>query len=74
MAVEPLARRAVMQSLDTLAFAAPRPLFQLPATYVTAYAYDVSCDGQRFLVIAPLRRAPPEPLTLVVNSSAALRR
>jgi hypothetical protein len=60
-----------MQSLDTLAFAVPRSLFQLPATYVTLYAYDVSRDGQRFLVIAPLRRVP---LTLVVNSSAALRR
>jgi hypothetical protein len=47
-----------MQSLDTLAFAAPRPLFQLPATYVTPYAYDVSRDEQRFLVIAPLRRVP----------------
>jgi dipeptidyl aminopeptidase/acylaminoacyl peptidase len=35
-------------------------------------SYDVSPDGQRFIVNAPLTDSKPQPLTLVVNWSAEL--
>jgi hypothetical protein len=52
---------------DRLDLAAPKVLFALPAHYVSGYSYDVSADGQRFLVLAPYRRQAREPLTVVVN-------
>lgn len=38
------------------------------------YAYDVSADGQRFLLIRPLEDASTRPLTLVRNWTALLAR
>jgi eukaryotic-like serine/threonine-protein kinase len=52
---------------------AVRPLFgSLPAT--NSYLYDVSADGQRFLAIMPNEQAAPEPLTLVQNWTAGLKK
>jgi hypothetical protein len=38
------------------------------------YAYDVSPDGQRFLVNMPVEQPESPPITVVVNWTAALRR
>jgi Tol biopolymer transport system component len=52
-----------------------RMLFQTRAkTIDTRYAYDVSADGQRFLVITPVEQTTSAPLTLVVNWPALLKK
>ncbi len=48
-----------------------RPLFQTSAESVFS-SYDVSSDGQRFLVNTPLADSKPQPLTLVLNWTALL--
>jgi serine/threonine protein kinase len=58
---------------DALESETPRALFSLPVTYNAAYSYDVSRDGQRFLVVAPFRRQSREPLTVIVNWRAVLK-
>jgi eukaryotic-like serine/threonine-protein kinase len=52
---------------------AVRPLFGTLPTNV-GYVYDVSPDGQRFLAIIPDEQAAPEPLTLVQNWTAGLKK
>jgi Tol biopolymer transport system component len=56
---------------------AVQALFQLPMTGVQArYTYDVSADGQRFLLntIPEQRAAAQTPLTLVINWPALLKK
>ncbi len=48
-----------------------RPLFQTSAESIFS-SYDVSSDGQRFLVNTPLSESKPQPLTLVLNWTAVL--
>ena len=38
------------------------------------YSYDVSADGQRFLMMSAPEQSAAEPLTLVQNWTAGLRR
>lgn len=61
----------------------PAPLFQTPLQLPAnpaAFRYDVTADGQRFLINAPIGVAPtptspaPTTITTVVNWSAALRK
>jgi Tol biopolymer transport system component len=47
----------------------PRPLFQLPEG---ATSWDVSSDGERFLVNVPVIKSSSVPLSVVVNWSAGL--
>jgi Tol biopolymer transport system component/predicted Ser/Thr protein kinase len=55
-----------------LTFGAVHPLFQTRAVSIF-WGYDVTADGQRFLVNS-LEQEESQPLTLVVNWPAALRR
>ena len=53
----------------------PKVLFQ---THVIGYpmprnAYDVSADGQRFLIITPFEAANTTPITVVANWTADLK-
>jgi eukaryotic-like serine/threonine-protein kinase len=41
---------------------------------VNAYPYDVTADGQRFLVNTLVEEASPEPLTLLLNWPALLKK
>ncbi|MBI4474810.1 MAG: serine/threonine-protein kinase, partial [Acidobacteria bacterium] len=50
----------------------PRPLF--PTRPVGVLRYDVSSDGQRFLVSTPIDEATSAPATVVLNWFAALSR
>ena len=52
----------------------PEPLFQTPITNVTLGLdqYDVTGDGQRFLVLTPTGDARQTPITVVVNWTAGL--
>jgi hypothetical protein len=52
---------------------ASRSLFG-PLRTGTGYPYDVSADGQRILAVMPNEQAAPEPLTLVQNWTAALKK
>jgi hypothetical protein len=67
-----LTAAAVKQRVDSLEFAAPQPLFPLPASFVSAYAYDASADGGRFLILTSFRKESREPLTVVVNWPALM--
>jgi eukaryotic-like serine/threonine-protein kinase len=54
-----------------------RALFQARPRFGTAAfgtPYDVSADGQRFLVNTVIQEATSEPITLVVNWTAALKK
>jgi hypothetical protein len=52
---------------------AVRSLFEM-RTEVPLFVYDVSPDGQRFLVNTRVQEAASEPITLVVNWPALLKR
>lgn len=54
----------------------PRELFQTPIANVQLNIdqYDVTADGQRFLVLAPTNNARQTPITVVVNWMAGLER
>jgi Tol biopolymer transport system component len=53
---------------------APRELFLLPGIDIGFEPYDAAPDGQRFLVRARPEKAPPPPLTVIVNWPALLRK
>ena len=53
---------------------APRPLFATQMFLDPAPGYDVTADGQRFLVNELVRPEEPEPITLVVDWPAALKK
>jgi Tol biopolymer transport system component len=57
----------------TFASGAPRPLFQTRAASPLS-SYDVSADGQRFLVNSLLGEPVSSPITLVLNWTAGLRK
>jgi len=48
---------------DSIEPSPPRELFSLPTPTINFIPYDVSADGQRFLVEAP----PAQALTAVIN-------
>ena len=50
---------------DSVEPSAPRELFPLPTPTINFIPYDVTADGQRFLVQAP--PVQPAPLTVIVN-------
>jgi serine/threonine protein kinase len=52
---------------------AVRPLFG-PVPFGNGYQYAVSGDGQHFLAIMPNEQSTPEPLTLVQNWPAGLKK
>jgi eukaryotic-like serine/threonine-protein kinase len=60
---------------EVLAFGAARPLFKTPLNPADPgwSEYDVTPNGQRFLILEPIKGAPPK-FTFVVNWSDALKR
>ena len=53
---------------------APQKLFQTRTTTGPFYfRYDVSEDGERFLIITRIGEAPTQELTVVVNWQAMLK-
>ena len=51
---------------------AATPLFQVPIVFAPDPFYDVTADGQRFLISQP-ERTVEEPVTLVVNWTSTLK-
>lgn len=69
----------VKEDGNTFTAGSPRNLFEtrifIPAGgFVGASLYDVTRDGQRFLVITPIEEPSPSPLTVVLNWTAGLKR
>jgi eukaryotic-like serine/threonine-protein kinase len=56
---------------DSVEPSTPRELFPLPTPTINFIPYDVSVDGQRFLVQAPPQQA--SPLTAIVNWPALVK-
>jgi len=52
----------------------PQPLFELRANATPGNHYDVTADGQRFIVSVPVQPEGSSPLTLVLNWPALLQR
>jgi serine/threonine protein kinase/Tol biopolymer transport system component len=52
---------------------AVKPLFQTRAT-ATRYSYDVSADGQRFLINTTPEQTTSAPITIVLNWTAGLKK
>jgi Tol biopolymer transport system component len=58
----------------TVEIGRPRELFQAPVTsYIVRHSYDVSADGQRFLINTMLESAAGQPITMVTNWAAEVR-
>jgi len=57
-----------------LEIGAVRPLFQTRSFQGPGGSYDASADGRRFLIVAEGELATSEPITLVLNWTADLRR
>ncbi len=53
---------------------APRPLFGTRMVFSPVTCYDATADGQRFLINEFVRTEEPEPITLVVNWTAGLKK
>ena len=62
---------AVEERGSGLAFGQPQALFQHRFTS-NGPGFDVSADGERFLVVEAAENVPPEPVTVVVNWPAAI--
>jgi eukaryotic-like serine/threonine-protein kinase len=67
---------SVAVSTDSASFQAgiPRELFQAQLATGVRNLYVVSPDGQRFLMLVPAGEAKPEPITVVINWPALLKR
>ena len=59
---------------NEVAIGAVRPLFRWLLDDNGFIKYDVSADGQRFLAVMPNEQPAPEPLTLVQNWTAGLKK
>jgi hypothetical protein len=57
---------------DSVEAGSPRTLFELPQG--TGLGWDVSADGERFLINVPVIKSSSVPLTLVVNWVASLEK
>jgi Tol biopolymer transport system component len=67
----------VKTTADTLERETPRLLFEarwLSGATTNTYLYDVTADGQRFLAIARADADNTQPLTLITNWQAGLKR
>jgi eukaryotic-like serine/threonine-protein kinase len=66
----------VKEEGSTLTLGAPRPLFELRPTVLPpgVRPFDVTGDGQRFLVMIPIEESSPSPLTVVMNWTAGLKK
>jgi len=58
----------------TLQVGSVRPLFEVRQAVTGGFVYDVTGDGQRFLINAALEQKASSPITLVQNWSAATKR
>jgi hypothetical protein len=53
---------------------AVKPLFPTRIVFAGGYQYDVSADGQRFLIDSAPEQATSAPITVVLNWTAGLKK
>jgi Tol biopolymer transport system component len=53
---------------------AVKPLFATRTVFAAGYQYDVSADGQRFLINAAPEQTASSPITVVLNWTAGLKK
>ena len=59
----------------TLKLGVPKPLFQTRLEFdMVPRQYDVSADGQRFLLAHPLEESASVPITVIVNWPELLKK
>jgi hypothetical protein len=60
---------------SSIEFGAPQPLFRTPLPEPSAYVeqFDVSADGQRFIVITPPDNAEAQRMNLLLNWTARIK-
>jgi len=58
---------AIGESGNDLFLQSPQPLFQTRARYTGERSYDVSADGQRFLINDMVLDQPVSPIVMVLN-------
>lgn len=63
----------VALSADRVDVGAAQPLFEVSRTGIQKSIYDVSSDGQRFLVNIADVQGQTNPITLIVNWTAGLK-
>jgi hypothetical protein len=63
-----------IKSDTTLEAGVPKSLFETTIAGLGPSLYDVSADGQRFLIVTPVEAQAALPLTLVVNWAADLKK
>jgi serine/threonine protein kinase len=61
---------AIGESGNDLFLQSPQPLFQTRARYTGERSYDVSADGQRFLINDMVLDQPVSPIVMVLNWTA----
>ena len=59
---------------DKFSAGAPREIISISVKAVQGNTYDISADGKRLLVNTPLEEAALQPITLVQNWTARLRK
>jgi hypothetical protein len=59
---------------SSLEIGAARPLFETNQGAIGGYRYDVSADGQRFLISTRPEQTASAPITVVVNWTAGLNK
>ncbi|MGH9316728.1 MAG: protein kinase domain-containing protein [Thermoanaerobaculia bacterium] len=64
---------ADIKAEGSFAAGVPRPLFETQARYLGNIAYDVSADGQRFLINTVIVQEASPPLTVVLNWTEGLK-
>jgi Tol biopolymer transport system component len=64
----------VRETASGLAIDTPRELFSTTAVANPGLPYDVTPDGQRFLVVEPAAGGNSNPLTVIVNWQAGLKK
>ena len=71
----PELERAVKAGTAGFEAGAPKALFEMPPLFVnTTYRYDVSADGQRFLILTSVEESAQTPLTVVTNWTVGLKK
>ena len=65
---------SVTSQNDRFEVSAPHALFRVPRLIRRRWAYDVSLDGQRFLMIKPGAEATPPSIVVVQNWTEELKR
>jgi len=67
---------AVTRTGNELEFGSPKGLFQtwILSRFNISHEYDVTPDGQRFLVGTLMRETKAPPPTVILNWTAALRK